>query len=88
MRVKQGVLDFISATTHDFALRCCRVQLPGVGSLAKLTIGLSGAGEQAAWLVEQVEVTDEAKGGRRGFRWIGEPLPCTSSAGCGSVEGH
>ncbi|PRW59715.1 lipoxygenase homology domain-containing 1 isoform A [Chlorella sorokiniana] len=39
-----------------------RVQLPGVGSLEKLTIGLSGAGEQAAWLVEQVEVTDEASG--------------------------
>ena len=33
-----------------------------MGALEELTIGLSGAGEQAAWLVEQVEVTDETSG--------------------------
>lgn len=43
----------------------CRVQLPGVGPLEKLTIALNGGSEQAAWLVEQVEVTDEGTGGDR-----------------------
>jgi hypothetical protein len=41
----------------------CRVQLPCVGLLEKLTMGLSSSSTQAAWLLEQVEVTDEATGG-------------------------
>ena len=51
---------------EQHALKClcvCRVQLPGVGPLEKLTVGLSSSTEQAAWLLEQVEVTDEATGG-------------------------
>ena len=43
-------------------LSSCRVQLPGVGPLERLTVGLSGAGEQASWLLEQVEVKDEGTG--------------------------
>lgn len=40
----------------------CRVQLSGVGTLEKLTVGLTGGGTQAAWLLGQVEVTDEVTG--------------------------
>jgi hypothetical protein len=32
-------------------------------SLEKLTVGASRGSQQAAWLLEQVEVTDEAAGG-------------------------
>lgn len=47
-----------------------RVQLPPVGCLEKLGVGLSCANEQAAWLLEQVEVTEEATGGPgRLFGW-------------------
>ena len=42
-------------------MRVCRVQLPCVGPLEKLTVGLSSS-RQASWLLEQVEVTDEATG--------------------------
>lgn len=43
-------------------MRVCRVQLPCVGPLEKLTVGLSSSSRQASWLLEQVEVTDEATG--------------------------
>lgn len=72
-RVRLGGLVDTEVGTEGFHLcSClikCRVQLPGVGSLEKLTIGVSGGGEQAAWLLEQVEVTDEASGGRGGLAW-------------------
>lgn len=42
----------------------CRVQLASVGALEKLAVSLGGAADQASWLLEQVEVTDEATGGR------------------------
>jgi hypothetical protein len=40
-----------------------RVQLPGVGALQRLTVALGGDADSAAWLLEQVEVTDESAGG-------------------------
>ena len=55
-----SLLTVWSAWTHSW---CCRVQLPCVGALEKLGVGLSSSGEQACWLLEQVEVTDECTGG-------------------------
>lgn len=56
-----------------------RVQLPCVGALEKLGVGLSSSGEQACWLLEQVEVTDECTGETVFF-------PC--SAWLGKGKGH
>ena len=42
----------------------CRVQVAGVGTLEKLTVGLSTELVDArSWMLEQVEVMDETTGG-------------------------